>query len=104
MRGDSWGAGMESFLSKSQGFTSPASPSACLLAQYCAHTCTPLRAEVGEGTSHDNMGNHEVEKVEKREVKRSAEAGLPSPEVCHHLLTDCPLPTKGEGHPGRVSS
>lgn len=53
-------------LKKSQGSTSPASPSRCLLYQYCAHTCTLL---AGEGRSHDDMGNHRVEKVVKREVQ-----------------------------------
>lgn len=47
--------------------------------------------------SHDNMENHGVEKLEKREVKWPVEAGLPSPEASHRLLTDCPLLTMGKG-------
>lgn len=46
---------------------------------------------MGEGMSHDNMGNHGVE---KREVK----SGLPSPEASQDLLAGHPLLTKGKGH------
>lgn len=58
------GARTEPPLKKSRGFTSPARPSERLLARHCAHTCT-LPRPVGEGLSHDNMGNHGAEKREK---------------------------------------